>query len=338
MQLLENPRLGTYAFTFCMRLPGGKQVGNAGWDKFARSEGLARFMWDLRSLPISGYGFHMCATGADPLCAGTGTYRDLRLPRDHACSQRLPSGNPTAGGSVIQVSRSLPTKSAAQAYVAVKKPCRCEPHNLSTAIRMCFLALLVGLAACETTGLGGAPSGITVNIAGDTIRIVAPAGFCIDPKSTNVDTGGAFVLLSDCELITPTKAVRGNVVGMALTASISPNTASGEDDATVLSMRELKAYSSTTEGRALLSRSGDARSVRILNTVEQDDVLYVLIEDNGVQQVPGVEPRFWRAFLELGDRFVVLSVLEFKGAEISAQDSLNLIASLAASLRRSNPG
>lgn len=199
-------------------------------------------------------------------------------------------------------------------------------------------AIFLALAACETTGFGPAPSRVSLRVSGEAVNIVAPAGFCVDSESTSVDANGAFVLLGDCQLFNPAGPTRGNVVGAALTASISSGGLGGENDAPVQTIADLKQFVGTREGRALLGRSGDSQNVSILSTTERDGVFYVHVEDRGTQPVAGVEPQFWRAFLELGDRFVVLSVLEFQGAGVSSQESLNLIASLATSLKRSNGG
>jgi len=202
--------------------------------------------------------------------------------------------------------------------------------------RVLLAAVLFGLAGCETSGLGTAASRTTVNVAGDAITVIAPTGFCVDNKSTSVDRTGAFVLMSDCDLLSGQPASRTDIVGAALTASISNGGLGGEGDDPVQSLADLQEFVDTGEGKALLSRSGQSNGVRILSTMQHGDVLFVLVEDRGRQPIAGVEQQFWRAFLELGDRLVVLSVLEFEGAGVSSQDGLNLLSSLASSLQRAN--
>jgi hypothetical protein len=197
-------------------------------------------------------------------------------------------------------------------------------------------AAALALAACQPTGLAGTPTRTTVNIAGVGIDVAAPPGFCIDGASSRVTGAGAFVLMSDCAELDVPGAERGPAAGAALTASISTGGLGGEGDDPLQSLADIEDFAATPEGLALLGRSGTSRGVRIIDTQRSGGVLYVLVEDRG-QPIAGVEPRFWRAFLELNGHLTVLSVLGFQGAGVDGQSGLNLLASLAASLHQANP-
>ena len=67
-------------------------------------------------------------------------------------------------------------------------------------------------------------------------------------------------------------------------------------------------------------------------------MLYVLVEDRGPQPIAGIDRQFWRAFLEVRGRMTVLSVLGFDGAGVGAQEGLNQLAALAASIKAANGG
>ena len=105
------------------------------------------------------------------------------------------------------------------------------------------LAALLLLAGCEQPGVSGStPTQTTVTAGGRQVRVLAPAGFCVDQRSTSVTSTGAFVLISECALLGPSAtsvaATRATAtgaapaateaaaskppVGAALTASISP--------------------------------------------------------------------------------------------------------------------
>jgi hypothetical protein len=195
----------------------------------------------------------------------------------------------------------------------------------------------LALAACDPAMLGTAPSRATVNVAGGPVIVAGPPGFCIDRPALNVTEAGAFALLGDCrQLGGGAGGLDRSPAGAALTASISAGGLAGEGDDPAPSLAELAEFVQTPDGRALLGRSGRPDRVRILATRAEGDVLYVLVEDRGPQLIAGVEPRFWRAFLEVRDRMAVLSVLGFQGAALDEQASLNLLASFVASMRSAN--
>lgn len=215
--------------------------------------------------------------------------------------------------------------------------------RISEPMRPAFIAAaLIGLAACDpaTFGAPGAagPTRASVNVAGQAITVAAPPGFCIDPESTAVDTGGAFLLLSDCRALGLAGAAGATrAIGASLTASISAGGIAGEGDDPGASLAELAAFLNTEDGRRVLGRSGRPGSIRLLSTQSRNGVLYALVEDRGPQPVAGIDRQFWRAFMEVKGRMAVLSVVGFQGGGVDAQDGLNYIASFATAIQAANP-
>jgi hypothetical protein len=78
--------------------------------------------------------------------------------------------------------------------------------------------------------------------------------------------------------------------------------------------------------------------VRVLAVRNRKDVLYVLVEDRGPQPIAGIEPTFWRAFLEVSGQMTVLSVLGFEGAGVGPTEGLALIQRFADSVQAANAG
>ena len=198
------------------------------------------------------------------------------------------------------------------------------------------------LAACDPATMaamsGGSPSRARVTVAGRPVVIAAPPGFCIDAPSTTTTTAGAFVLMSDCTLLGQQgPRNRAAPVGAALTASVSSGGLGGEGDGEAATLDDLEAFLDTADGRALVGRSGRADRVRILSKQQKGDVLYVLVEDRGQQPIAGIDPRFWRAFLEVNGRMTVLSVIGFEGTGPGLQDALDKLAATAAAIRAANP-
>jgi hypothetical protein len=216
--------------------------------------------------------------------------------------------------------------------------------RVSHALRFGAFVLCGLVAACDPATMSlsgasgaGAPSRAKVTVAGRPVVIAAPAGFCIDAPSTAVTADGAFVLMSDCALLGRSRGGRPPV-GAALTASVSAGGLGGEGDDEAATLADLQHFLDTADGRALVSRSGRGDRVRIISRQLKGDVLYVLVDDRGQQPIAGIDPRFWRAFLEVNGRMTVLSVIGFAGTGPGLQDSLNQLAATAASIRAANPG
>ena len=214
--------------------------------------------------------------------------------------------------------------------------------RVSGALRFgAFVACGLVLAGCDPATMqalsaGGSPSRAKVTVAGRPVVIAAPPGFCVDAPSTTLTSAGAFVLMSDCALLGQ-KAGRGAPVGAALTASVSSGGLGGEGDDEASTLDDLQDFLDTADGRAMLGRSGRGDRVRVLSKQLRGDVLYVLVEDRGQQPIAGIDPRFWRAFLEVNGRMTVLSVIGFEGTGPGLQEGLNELAAAAAAIRAANP-
>ncbi|PZQ47171.1 MAG: hypothetical protein DI556_18320 [Rhodovulum sulfidophilum] len=218
-------------------------------------------------------------------------------------------------------------------------------------------ALLLVLAACEQPGVSGStPTQTTVTAGGQRVTILAPAGFCVDQRSTSVTSTGAFVMVSDCALVGDTRAPRAAAaahpgdaapapeqaaaakppIGAALTASVSP-TGLGQMTAATRSLHDLAAYAKTPPGLAVVARSGQSQGVRVLESAERGGVLYLYVEDRGPQPIAGLEPRFWRAFFEVNGRLTAVSELAFADGGLDKQSGLNLVTAFVNAIKAANP-
>ena len=236
-----------------------------------------------------------------------------------------------------------------------------RPSRIGLRSKAAVLAAALLLAACEQPGVSGTTANqTTVTAGGQRVTILAPAGFCVDPRSTSVTSTGASVLVSDCQLLardsgaaprlTGAAASAGTAappdpmaaaasdrppVGTAMTASVSP-TGLGDAGPATRSLADLAAYAKTPEGLALIGRNGQPEGVRLLDSVTRDGVLYLHVEDRGPQPIPGLGPRFWRAFLEANGRLVAVSELGFAGG-LDKQSGFNLVSAFARAIKAANP-
>lgn len=209
----------------------------------------------------------------------------------------------------------------------------CERFGFGGAV----VAAAALLAACDPATMAGSQaSRARLDVAGQTIVIAAPAGYCIDPKSTTRTADGAFVLLSDCSLFGAAGG-KPDARGSALTASVSSGSLLEAEGDAADGLADLEAFAASRRGRAVLSRSGQPDRVRILNTQTSGGVLYVLVEDRGRLPIAGLDRQFWRAFLEVNGRTVALSDLSFQGGAASPQGALNRLAAFARAIQSANP-
>ncbi len=198
---------------------------------------------------------------------------------------------------------------------------------------LALLPLLV--AGCDPAALSGAPSRATVDVADLPVVVTAPAGFCIDRDSTRRVDDGAFVLMTDCALLSGAVDPARPPLGAAFTATILPGNLAGEGSAPSASLDGVREFVGTPEGRAMLG-GGAGRDVRVLRTAPGDGALFVLIEDGAGPPMPGVAARYWRAFVALDGRFAVLTALPFESGRMDEQAALDGLARLAANLRQAN--
>lgn len=218
--------------------------------------------------------------------------------------------------------------------------------RISELVAVAALPLLAACAGLDAAGT--APNQTTVMAGGERITVLAPAGFCVDRSSTSVNSAGAFVLVSDCQLLSSARAADTSVagsdgtetarepVGAALTASLSP-TGLGEAGPATNSLSDLARYARTPEGLAVIGRGGRSQGVRLLESAERDGVLYLYVEDRGPGPLPGSDLRYWRAFFEVKGRLVAVSQLGFAGSGIDRQSGLNLVSAFVQAIRAANP-
>lgn len=195
-------------------------------------------------------------------------------------------------------------------------------------ISVSALTAALALAGCAVPG--GAPARSSVEVGGAPLAIAGPPGFCVDAASTRVDREGAFVLLSDCGLLGAGRS--GKKIDAVLTASLTPSIGG----AGVQPIADVGRFAGSAEGKALIGQGGDGSGVRILATRREAAAVFLLVEDRGRKPVAGIEPRFWRGFVEVDGRLAVLTVLAFEGGDVDAQKGLDLAAAFAAALQRAN--
>ncbi len=223
---------------------------------------------------------------------------------------------------------------------------------------------VLALAACETPGRSGrdaelarlrAKKGFTVIEAsagravfaarGQRIVVEPPQGYCLDEDSVAVTRNAAFALIADCMQDHQAELENGTVAGRAveielprvfpgiLTVSISGEPAYGWQTGALDAFEEMLGAAA---GLKLLGRGNSPAPGTIIATRRIGGALYVLIEEPAAEDSSILAPRFWRAFINVNGRLVLVTVSSFTDRPMAEDAMMGFLAQQMARLRRAN--
>ena len=184
------------------------------------------------------------------------------------------------------------------------------------------LALILLLSGCQMELGGFAAPGQTkaISVLGGAMTVAAPSGYCVDKRSARSQVDGAVVLMGRCNGgSNHPAAVISVTIGEAGSAGIVA------DGGTALA-----AFFQTSGGRAALSRTDSADSVKIVQAASSDGVFALRIVEAGVGD-------YWRAIFGLSGRLVTLSVQGPTGSKLDPVTGRALLAASLAAMRKANP-
>ena len=208
----------------------------------------------------------------------------------------------------------------------------------SDPVRAALLGAALLLGGCGG-GLGpwggsdGDSADREVAVTSDAVTITGPQGYCVDPTATRNRSETAFVLMGNCAVISNARSAGQPAVNAVLTASVSeadPGRSLRE------SIPELDDFFRSDTGRELLSRSGDAETVQILDSFHQGDVFYLRARDASAGDIQDVSAEYWRAYMDLGARIVTLSVLGIEGQPLSSEQGLATLRQFTGAVAAAN--
>lgn len=203
-----------------------------------------------------------------------------------------------------------------------------------------WLLLAGGLSACASTprsaGVGRGPSPSSkIEVAGRTVNIKGPPGFCIDRQTSQIGDTLAFVLLGSCKVVSKRAFAASPKVKALLTASVS----GGEEGGSIASsLTSMDSFFRSESGRTALSRSADPETVRVLETFQQDEMFFLRASDNSAGVVPGAADDYWRAYFDLNEQIVSVSVIGFKKDPITPDTGLTTLREFSNLIKSQNGG
>lgn len=197
----------------------------------------------------------------------------------------------------------------------------------------CFLMLAV-LAGCGS-GLGGGVAPAEVAVTADRIVVTGPAGYCVDPSSTRDQDDTGFVLLGNCAAIANSRRADEPATPAVLTAAVSEPSDGGQ---LVDSLGTLDGFFRSDEGLRLISRTGDAATVTVLDTAIEDNVFFLHVTDTSAESIDGAHSDYWRAYLDVGRRIATLSVIGLEEHALSRDESLSTLRDFVGAVLSANSG
>lgn len=195
--------------------------------------------------------------------------------------------------------------------------------------RTCALAVLLpaGLGGCallpSLDTLLPASEPVTVaRLYNDDVRVPAPNGFCVDKTASDLNTG--FAIMAPCASMGESAASPRN--SAIITAQV------GAKGSAVVENNEatLAAFLETDAGAALLSPD----EVAVKSTASSANDVRVAFEV--VSEVAGTTGAIRRAFLDVGDRLVTLSVRSLTEAPLANTVARFMLADLVTATQRAN--
>jgi hypothetical protein len=180
------------------------------------------------------------------------------------------------------------------------------------------------------------PARAVVSARGRRVTIAPVEGLCLAGDALDTSGAGAFAVIAEC-------VAEGRAEGEALppgfaglvTVSVSGEPMFGEGGRE-RALRRLRDFLGTVPGLALLGRNGSGRTVEMVESRRIGDSLYVHVHDRHQGELALLAPDFWRAFVEIEGRLVLVTVSGFRDRPLPEDEMLAVLAAQVARLREAN--
>ena len=201
------------------------------------------------------------------------------------------------------------------------------------------LAVSLLLTACEggmpsfekfRSAAGGGAGGsdavgqTEATVTRNKIRLRGPEGFCVDPVATKPAAQEAFVVFGNCAAITGNPDQPQPYVPALVTATVT-SSGTAAQAAVAPQAENLSSFFRTAEGRAVLSRSGQAGNVKISESFTEDGALFLRVTDTSAAAFEGAQPTYWRAYFDAGTSVVAMSVIGMSKTPVSSGEGLDTL-------------
>jgi hypothetical protein len=188
---------------------------------------------------------------------------------------------------------------------------------MSTWISKAFcLSALVALIGCQPVTGGTARA---APVLGGALSIGVPAGYCIDGGASRESGDGAVILMGRC-----------NDAARAIPAVVSVSVGQGGSAGVMTAGGPaLAAFFSSVQGRATLSRGGQASDIKVIAALGVGDAFLLHLQDRS-------QGEYWRAVIGIKGRLVTVSATGTQEVPLSPADGRKVLEASLDAMRRAN--
>ena len=192
----------------------------------------------------------------------------------------------------------------------------------------CGGGILSNLGGGASVSRAAAPK--MVRVAGGTVQVTGPSGYCVDTAETKDTAQSAFVVLARCDALAAGSS-RPSTPGL-LTVAV---TRRANNNAALPEASQLAAFAATLEGRAALSSTGRAVDLEVLETSIADGFFAMRGHDHSPPS-SSFGSEHWRALFDVSGHVVSARVNSFSGQPMSAQSGFGTLNALARGIKADN--
>ena len=203
--------------------------------------------------------------------------------------------------------------------------------------KMSVAGAVIALAGCSElefdTLLKALPGGVTpaatsLIMFDGNVRAVGPVGFCADPDSSSPKRG--FAMFAPCSTL--------EVEGAAVAVSALTTIQFGPEQSAMVAQDAagFADYLRGGNGPVVLSRSGEADTVKVIEIRELDNHIAVYLHDKAPARIEGAQKSEWRAFLDIAGRLATISVRGLDAAPLNDNAGAALLAQAVKELITAN--
>jgi hypothetical protein len=185
---------------------------------------------------------------------------------------------------------------------------------------------LVGLSACDLPipNLGGSKGETKAIVTRDNVTLTGPRGFCVDRQSSTLGPESAFVVFGNCAAIAgsftaPQPDINAIVTSTGRLADpLLPKIGN--------SSAQLSTFFGGDVGQILLSRSNDPTSIDVIESgATAEGAFFIFVKDTSDGAPEGTEDTYWRAYLDVKDSAVTISVLSLDANPLTRAEGLSIL-------------
>jgi hypothetical protein len=203
----------------------------------------------------------------------------------------------------------------------IAMPCQDARAAKSRRIGAVGLTGLLAGAALALTGCD-VPQDTTrqVVVLGGEVRVRAPQFYCVDTETAQSVADTAVVLIGRCN-------ATGQVAAALVTVTVGRFASAG---VMLASTEALRDFMASPAGRRVLSRSGRAEDVEVLESGVLDDQLMLHLNDR-------LAGEYWRAIIGIKGRLITISASGTEGVTLTPDAGRKLVEQTVDATRDANP-